>query len=359
MARDGEAAAQPVPVFDGHNDTLLKLELAARAGRHRDFTKSGDSMHIDLPRARESHFAGGFFAMFTPSRRSRSRTDRFDRSDPSNYAQLDQKEALAFTTALFARMRRLAAAHPDAVTICDGPGDIRAAMAAGRLAMLPHIEGAECIDGDFHALELLRAAGLRSLGLVWSRPNAFGDGAPMARRPEIEPGRGLSDAGKALVKACEALGILVDASHLTEAGFWDLAKVATKPLIATHSNAHAVAPNARNLTDRQLQAVAESGGVVGLNFHVAFLREDCAISHQTPIAQMLRHLDHLVAILGEDGVALGSDFDGCELPVEIGDVRGLGRLIAAMRQAGYGEALIAKICWQNWLAVMLRSGLPG
>jgi membrane dipeptidase len=160
------------------------------------------------------------------------------------------------------------------------------------------------------------------------------------------------------VQECDRLGILIDLSHLTEAGFWDVAKTTTRPLIATHSNAHVISPSARNLTDRQLAAVAESGGVVGLNFHVGFLRADCGDDPNTPIAQMIRHLDHMVKELGEDGVALGSDFDGCLLPHDIGDVTGLQRLIAAMKQAEYGDRLIAKICRENWLAALDR-GLAG
>ncbi|GMG81861.1 dipeptidase [Paralimibaculum aggregatum] len=345
----------PVAVFDGHNDTLLKLELEARGGRLLDFAGGAGGIDIDLPRARASGFAGGLFAMYTPSRPERYEAGRPRRDEETRYDPVDQPAALAFTLALFARMRRLAEAAPDRLAICLSAAEARAAMAAGRLAMVPHVEGAECIDPDLNALEVLHAAGLRSLGLVWSRPNQFGHGAPMARQDEPEPGEGLTEAGRRLVARAEELGIMVDLSHLNPAGFWEVAKMATKPLVASHSNAHALSPNARNLTDRQLDAIAESGGLVGLNFHVAFLRPDCATDRDTPLIQMLRHLDHLIERLGEDGVALGSDYDGCELPAEIGDVTGLPRLIAAMRQAGYGEALIAKIARENWLAALERA----
>ncbi len=348
--------ADTIPVFDGHNDTLLKLEIAAARGTPRDFAAEGRDLHIDLPRARRNGFAGGFFAMYTPSRVDRLGED-YDRTDSMNFAPVAQDRALAFTMALFARMRRIAKALPDEVSICRGAPDIRKAMEAGKLAILPHIEGAECIDTDFNALEVLHAAGLRSLGLVWSRPNAFGDGVPMKLLREPDPGNGLTDAGKALVRACEELGIMVDLSHLTEAGFWDVAGQSTRPLVATHSNAHAVSPNTRNLTDNQLSAIAESGGVVGLNFCCAFLREDCRDDSDTPITTMLRHIDHLLSILGEEGVALGSDYDGCLTPAEIGGVEGLPRLTAAMRQAGYGEELIAKICHRNWVDLLARVGV--
>ncbi|MEP2030787.1 MAG: dipeptidase [Paracoccaceae bacterium] len=347
--------SDPITVFDGHNDTILKLETAARSGQSAEFASSNTHLDIDLPRARSGGFAGGFFAMFTPSH-----LDRFDHTydplDPSNFDPIDQTQAFAFTTAMFARMRRLVGELPDDLAICTDAPSARAAMQTGRIAMLPHIEGAECIDTDFNALEVLYAAGLRSIGLVWSRHNAFGHGAPMVRQVDLDPGKGLTLAGFALVQECDRMGVLIDLSHLTETGFWDVAKTTTRPLIATHSNVHAISPSARNLTDRQLAAVAESGGVVGLNFHVGFLREDCADDPDTPISQMIRHLDYMVEKLGEDGVALGSDFDGCLLPRDIKDVTGLQPLIAAMKQAGYGDELITKICRKNWLAA-LEKGL--
>jgi len=344
----------PVPVFDGHNDTLLKLETGARTGRPADFAAGAPELDIDLPRARAGGLGGGLFAMYTPSRVD-DLSAPYDRADPANFAPVAQETALAFTLALFARLHRMERAMPQDLAICRDTDGVRRAMATGRLAAVPHIEGAECIDTDLNALEVLHAAGLRSLGPVWSRSNAFGHGAPMCRQPTPDPGAGLTGAGRALVRECEALGIMVDCAHLTEAGFWDVARETGRPLIVSHSNAHAISPNARNLTDRQLDAVAERGGLVGLNFHVCFLREDCALDADTPITVMIRHLDHLLERLGEDGVALGSDFDGCELPREIGDVTGLPRLIGAMRQAGYGERLIARIARENWIAALERA----
>ena len=342
-----------VPVFDGHNDTLLKLELAARNGAPRDFAEDGSDIDIDLPRARRGGFAGGFFAMFAPKKVMR--IEDFDPDDPENFGPVGQEQALAFTVSMFARMHRLAQAMPEDLAICTDVPALRGAMDSGRIAILPHIEGAECIDLNFDALEVLHHSGLRSLGLVWSRPNAFGHGAPMQAQPQLDPGEGLTDAGKALVRECDRMGIMVDLSHLTEAGFWDVAKITNRPLVATHSNAHAVSPSARNLTDKQLAAVAESGGTVGLNFHVGFLREDCRMNADTPITTMIRHLDHMLGILGEDGVALGSDYDGCVLPREIKDVTGLPKLVAAMRQAGYGEDLIRRICRDNWMTALEKA----
>jgi membrane dipeptidase len=148
------------------------------------------------------------------------------------------------------------------------------------------------------------------------------------------------------------MGILVDLAHITERGFWDVAALSDRPLVVSHSNAHAITPVARNLTDRQLDAVRASGGLVGINFAVTMLRPDGREDARTPLSDLLRHLDHLVARLGIEGVALGSDFDGALIPEAIGDAAGLPRLVAALRAAGYDGDDLDRICRRNWLRVL-------
>ena len=145
-----------------------------------------------------------------------------------------------------------------------------------------------------------------------------------------DTGPGLTDAGRELVRACNSLGILVDLSHLNEAGFWDVRRLSRAPLVATHSNAHALCPASRNLTDAQLDAVRESGGVVGVNFAVTFLREDGHNEPATPITEIVRHVDYLAERMGIDHVAFGSDFDGATIPDELGGAAGLPMLVAAL-----------------------------
>ena len=191
--------------------------------------------------------------------------------------------------------------------------------------------------------------GLRSLGPVWSRPNIFGHGVPFRFPSPPDTGPGLTDPGKALVRACNELRIMVDLSHLNEAGFWDVAALTDAPLVATHSNAHVLCPCSRNLTDKQLDAIRESGGVVGLNLAVSFLRADGRNDADTPLETLCDHVEHLVGRLGVDGVALGSDFDGCTVPAAIRDAAGLPKLLAALRARGWGEAELAKFAHGNWL----------
>ena len=215
--------------------------------------------------------------------------------------------------------------------------------------------GAEAIDADLDALHVFHALGLRSLGPVWSRPTIFGHGVPFRFPGSPDTGPGLTDAGRRLVKECNALRILLDLSHLNEAGFNDVAALSDAPLVATHSNAHAVTPSTRNLTDRQLRQIAESGGMVGLNYATVFLDPQGRQKSFKGWDPILRHADHLLSILGEDHLGLGSDFDGAMVPEKIGSAAGLPVLIDALRGSGYSEPLLRKLGSANWLAVLART----
>jgi membrane dipeptidase len=162
----------------------------------------------------------------------------------------------------------------------------------------------------------------------------------------------LTDAGRELVRACNRLRILVDLSHLNEAGFWDVARLSEAPLVATHSNAHALCASTRNLTDRQLDAVRDSGGIVGVNFAVSFLREDGRVDPHTPITEIVRHVDYLADRMGIEHVGFGSDFEGSIVPAELGGAAGLPKLVDALGAAGYDEPAIEQLTHANWLRVL-------
>lgn len=344
-----------IQVFDGHNDTLLRLWKAG-GDPVASFVDGTSSGHIDLPRARRGGLAGGMFAMFAPPVRGPA-IDPDDMAEPRPDVPLPPglpwKDAMAATAAMTSVLFRLERAG--ALTVCRAASDVEDAMRAGSIAAVFHIEGAEAIDRDLASLELLHAAGLRSLGPVWSRSNIFGHGVPFSFPSSPDTGPGLTDAGKALVKACNALRILVDLSHLNEKGFRDVAAISDAPLVATHSNVHRLCRSPRNLTDRQLGAIRESGGMVGLNFATGFLREDGRMVRDVGIDIMLRHLDAMLEALGEDGVGLGSDFDGALISPQIGDVSGLQVLVEAMLAHGFGRDLVEKIAWRNWVAMLRRT----
>ena len=335
--------------FDGHNDLLLKL-WRRDDGSGRVFLEGDGEGHLDLARCRAGGFKGGLFASFVPSPAANGEPS------PTGLAtgEVDQATALRVTLAQGGRLRRLVAASEGALALCTSVAEIEGAMAADRIASVWHLEGAEAIGPDLEELDVLVAAGLRSVGPVWSRPNVFGHGVPFRYFASPDIGPGLSEAGVRLVRALEAHRVLVDTAHLNERGFWDLAAAAERPFVASHANAHARVPSARNLTDRQLDCLRERDGLVGVNLSVPDLRTDCKRDAATPLGEVVAMFDHLIARVGEDRVALGSDFDGATIPAAIAGADGLPALADALRGAGYDEALLEKLAHRNWLALLKR-----
>lgn len=349
-----------IGVFDGHNDTLLNLYLPERGGGGRSFFERAlpQQGHIDLPRAREAALLGGIFAIFAPSQTLPNDFSQFATDDGYDFPiplPLDHNRAVAVTNAMTSLLFQLERESSGQFRVARTIADIETCIKQNVLAAVLHFEGAEAIDTDFHALEVYYQAGLRSLGIVWSRPNAFASGVPLKFPSSPDSGPGLTDAGKALVRACNEYKIMIDLSHINEAGFWNVAKLSNAPLVATHSNVHALCEIGRNLTDKQLDAIRESDGMVGLNFAVGFLRKDGGWDTDVPLETMVRHIDYLVERIGIDRVGLGSDFDGAKIPDAIGDVTGLRKLIDALGQAGYDEPELRKLAHENWLRVLRQT----
>ena len=338
-----------IPIFDGHNDVLLRLHRRGAVDAAAAFLNGEDEGHLDLRKARRGGFAGGLFAIFVPSPGQKKA------ASPRAVEVTDAQRAVFTMASLLFRIERDSKGR---VRVCRNVGDIESCLADDALAAVLHIEGAEAIDADLAFLDVLYAAGLRSLGLVWSRPNAFGHGVPFRCPSSPDTGPGLTDLGKALIGVCNRLRILIDLSHLNERGFWDVAAISNAPLVATHSNAHALSPHSRNLTDRQLAAIGETGGLVGVNFAVSFLRPDGRGDKNTPTELIIRHIEHLLEHAGEDNVGFGSDFDGAQIPAELGDAAGLQILVQAMQKRGFGRSLIEKLCFRNWLRVLGRTWGP-
>jgi len=353
-----------MPVFDGHNDTLVALHLPEEDGP-RSFFERSDRGHIDLPRALEGGFAGGFFAICVPptpdihSFLGSGPPPSDDGYDLPLPPPLDHDYAREMTTAVIADLFRLEAQSGGRLKVVRHSGELKTCLEEGVIAAVLHFEGAEAIDPGLDALPRFCAAGLRSLGIVWSRPNAFATGVPFRFPGSPDTGPGLSESGRELVRACNKLGIMLDLSHLNERGFWDVAALSDAPLAVTHTAAHALCPSTRNLTDKQLDAIGASDGVVGVAFHVGNLRADGHQDANTPLSEIVRHVDYIAERIGIDHVAFGSDFDGAIMPAELGDVAGLPRLIDAMRAHGFSESDIRKVAHENWLRLlgqtMLRS----
>lgn len=347
-----------LPIFDGHNDVLTRLWKKSPEQAHQLFLDGDGEGHLDLPRMQQGGLYGGFFAMWIPGEEALDAN--FDAMQGAQYdlplpPPVAQSEALKIALAQAAILIRIERDSGGRVKLCRSAEDIRGCLANKQLATILHLEGAEPIDPDFTALEVLHAAGLRSLGPVWSRPTRYGHGVPFRYPSSPDIGPGLTDDGKRLIRACNQLNIMVDLAHLNEKGFRDVATISDAPLVATHSNAHAICPAARNLTDWQLSAIRESNGMVGVNFATCFLRADGQMVAQTPLEDILRHLDYLIDKLGEDRVGFGSDFDGAVVPEDIGSATGLPLLRQAMSDHGYDAALQEKICYKNWLSLLSRT----
>jgi membrane dipeptidase len=322
-------------IVDGHND------LALRAWRREP------PKHLDLEVAREVGFAGGFFALFVPNE------EPFDEPAEVPYAM---PLAPAIPTA---QARAIALELAQTLESLDVRSVRHAAdFVPGEIGAIMHREGADPLEPDLSDLDEWYDRGLRSLGLVWSRPNAFAEGVPFRFPATPDTGPGLTDAGRALVRACNDRGILVDLSHLNAAGFWDVAGLSDAPLVATHSNAWTLCNSTRNLEDDQLDAIARSGGVVGVNFATGFLRADGSNEAETPLAEIVRHVDYLVDRMGIDHVAFGSDFEGAVVPEELGGVGGLPLLVEALGASGHDEAALEKLTHGNWLRVLDATWKP-
>jgi membrane dipeptidase len=337
-----------ISVFDGHNDTITRDD-------HAGFVTGRPGGHLDLPRMRAGGVRGAIFAVFTESPGD---DDHAVVTRPDGTRQWPQAESVdQMTAAAFAARaagRLLALERAGHIRLARGIGDLDRAEgdADGPPVAVLHLEGAEAIDPGLESLDLWYAAGLRSLGPVWSRSNAFGHGVPFIFGSGPDTGPGLTDAGHALVRRCAELGIAVDLSHLNEAGFWDVARADVGPLVASHSGAYALARASRNLTDEQLDAIGDSNGLVGIVYAVAFLREDFADDPDTPLSLIAQHAAYVAERIGVKHVGLGSDFDGTMIPAPLGDAAGMPRLLDALREVGFTADEVKSIAWGNWRRVL-------
>ncbi|HWH94026.1 MAG TPA: dipeptidase [Baekduia sp.] len=333
------------PIFDGHHDALTRKDAdRIVAGR--------DGGHLDLPRARAGGLVASIWAIFTPGADDEL---LFVAQDGGGYdvplaPEITHPAAAAYATAVAGRL--LALERAGHVRVARAVADLDAAAAGGPPAAVMHLEGAEAIDPELEALDAWHAAGLRSLGPVWSRPNAFGHGVPFRFPSSPDTGAGLTAAGRALVRRCNDLNIAVDVSHLNARGFWDVAETTQAPIVASHCGAHALAAASRNLTDDQLDEVGRTGGIVGIPYIVDFLRADGALDRSTPLSTVVAHVRHVANRIGVEHVGLGSDFDGGAIPDALGDVAGLPRLLEALADDGFTPDEVAAIAWGNWRRVL-------
>jgi membrane dipeptidase len=313
------------PILDGHEDFLSALPR-----QRRDFLGESESGHVDLPRARRGGLGGAFAAVFLSNEQA-------------------EQNATGYAIKQIDDFYRICERSEGQVRLVRRVADLDAARADGAFAGILHFEGAEPITPSLKELRLFYEAGVRSIGLAWSRPNAFASGVAF-RDPQ--PTAGLSEAGRALVAECRRLGIVLDVSHLNREGFWDLARELDGPFIASHSNAQAIAPHPRNLDDDQIRAIAEHDGTIGITLYVAYLRPDCASDADTPIDVVLAHFEHIIGLVGDRHVSIGTDFDGALMPNALKDAAHLPVLIEEFQRRGWRDDRIERVCWDNFRRVL-------
>lgn len=308
-------------IFDAHCDTLGEVLAGVRRLGERS-----DQGHSDLPRMREAGICGQIFACFVPEPYQRHGATR---------------HALQRVDTFYREME----ANPDILVLATSAADIEEAKQAGKVAGVLGLEGAEALDGSIEVLRCFYRLGVRNLGLAWDYRNAACDGVKVGGRPG-----GLTAFGVQVVKECNRLGIMIDVSHLAEPGLRDVLAVSEQPVIASHSNARALCDHVRNLSDAQLEAIAANGGVVCATFVPWFIRDPW---QGASLDDFLKHIDHMVAVMGIDHVGLGSDFDGYEQGNLVGmeDVTRLPALTAGLLARGYEATAIRKILGGNLLRV--------
>lgn len=341
-----------IPVFDGHNDALTRLWLSDYPDPVHAFVHERLVGHLDLKRCQEAGFIGGMFAIFLPpySYVQQHHPNKLFDPNASDFTQ-QQIEQICLEQLDLAHQL---AQYSKNIKICTSAQNIQDCLAEQKLAIVLHMEGAEALQQNPDLLDVFYERGLRSIGPLWNRPSRFGHGLNAKFPHSPDTGAGLTSDGKDFIKRCANKKMVIDVSHMNEKAFWNTVDILQQPIVATHSNSHALCPQARNLTDPQLKAIRESKGMVGVNFDVAFLRSDGQRNADTSIDVILEHLEYLMDHLGEEHVGFGSDFDGALIGTELEDVTGLHRLIERMQQRGYSKTLIENICLNNWVRVLYR-----
>lgn len=298
---------------DFHCDTLQKICAGL------DFSRQNQSGHLDLPRLLAANYVFQCFAAFF---------------DPS----LGQEAALRQTLRLLNAAKEKIFSLPGVCWLKEAR-DIKD-IGEDKLLALLSIEGADFLGSDLFLLELVHNMGVRLITLTWNGRNSLGDGVRAG-------GGGLTNFGFKAVKAMQDLNIIVDVSHLAEKGFWDLCSVATKPFVASHSNAWAICPHPRNLKDEQIREISHNGGLIGMNLCPPFIAED---REDQNLAALVRHMSHIAAVGSVDILCLGGDLDGIEeLPQGMQDVRDIAKLPDLMASAGFSPKEIQAICAGNLL----------
>ena len=313
------------PVLDAHIDTLSKM-LYHNAGKPTYGYPGG---HVNIPRIRKGRVNVIFQVHWLRDR-------------VSFYSPLQE------VFKQYTLMLRSIEHHPDDLAMATSTREINAAHKAGKIALIPVIENGIALEGNLVNLEILHRLGFREIGLVWQGRNEIGNGN---FEKSVNVG-GLSNFGMDVVREMNRLGMLVDVSHLNEDGFWDVTEICQGPFIASHSNARELCKHNRNLWDEQILALADIGGVVGMNFAPHFVDDD---REKASLSKIVDHMCHIANLVGTRHIGLGTDYDGIgKTPRGLGNYTAFPKLVAEMQKRGFSDEDIQGILGGNFLRVFKK-----
>ena len=314
-------------IIDLHCDTILE-------GITNGADMRSGNGHISLDKLAAGGSLAQCFAIFIPTGRS------------AEHHKTTQWTYYEYYHLAYQFFRKMLEENADVIRQAKTTGDIEKNKKDGKLSAILTVEDCIFVDGKMERIDEMKENGVRMASLIWNNENCMGY---PNRRGFTEHWMGLKPFGYDAIQVMNDYGIIVDVSHLNEGGFWGVAKTSRKPFAASHSCARALCDHPRNLTDEQLKALGEAGGVVGVNFYDAFL--DAADTGHTTIAQIVQHLEYMKDKAGIDALAFGSDFDGIESTLEFGDFAGFPQIVDALEKK-FTDDEIDKICHGNFLRVL-------
>lgn len=321
--------------IDMHCDTLLRGLREER----EDIYEMPEAM-VDVKRLKEAHVMCQFFAIFFPPKQKKY---------PDGVKPLPEDDEL-FLGAKEIFLNTIQR-YPNVLGQATNYREMIQHQEAGRVSGILTMEDGRAVQGSMERLQYFHKQGVRLISLTWNYENCFG--APNSKDPE-KMQKGLTSFGKEAIRVMNDLGILIDVSHLSDGGFYDVASLSKKPFVASHSNCRSLCGHSRNLTDEMIHSLAEHGGVAGVNFEPTFLQKDMADSHST-MERIAAHLKHLVRVGGEECAGIGTDFDGIGGEFEVGEPTAMERFFTYLHRNGFSEDLIEKIAYQNVLRVVRDS----
>ena len=317
-------------VWDLHCDTLSELRRAEKNGTPASFAHN--DLHIDLEKLQAGDYMLQCLAAFV------NLADPTPGADPLVTA-LEEIDVF----------KRIMAKYPDRIAPVYTAADIRKNAEAGKISGLLTVEEGGCCKGSLGVLRRMYELGVRMMTLTWNHDNELAapqanPGGPLAAQTQ----RGLTETGFAFLAEMERLHMIVDVSHLSDRGFWDIVKHSTRPFAASHSNCRALAPHCRNLTDEMIRVMAEKGGLVGLNYCAGFLDDQPSPDLcRSTTALMAKHAAHFKQVGGIEIIGLGSDFDGIGGKLELSDCSKMPLLADALRKEGFTEDEVEAIFFRN------------